>query len=71
MKRFDGPAAGMSLFEPDRRDGVEQAAADYKSESGSESEAEPDEFCSVRMHARGVDMHLVSLLLNGFDISNC
>ena len=62
MGRFDGPACGSSLDVPSRRDGVEQAAADYRAESGSESEKEPDEFCSVTRHARGVDVHVVSSL---------
>ena len=60
MERFDGPAAGTSLTQPSRRDGVDEAAADFEAESGSESEAEPDEFCSVPRNARGVDMFLVS-----------
>ena len=62
MERFDGPAAGSSLTEITRRDGVAEAAADFEADSGSESEADPDEFCAVPRHARGVDMYLVSSL---------
>ena len=62
LGRFDGPACGTSLDVPSLRDGVDEAAADYRAESGSESEKEPDEFCSVTRHARGVDVHLVSFV---------
>ena len=62
MKRFDGPADGASLTSPTPRDGnVRKAADDYASDSGSESETDPDHFCSVPRNARGVDMYLVSI----------
>ena len=60
LGRFDGPAVGLSYTDTDPRDGVEEAAADYRADSGSESEAEPDEFCPVTRSARGVDRYLVS-----------
>ena len=61
MRRFDGPASGSSLTVPIHRDDIDDARADYQSESGSDSDAEPDHFCSVPLNARGVDMKLVSL----------
>ena len=60
LKRFDGPAAGSSLADPTHRDDINAAAEDYSSDSGSESEAEPDHICSVPRNARGVDVKLVS-----------
>ena len=62
MKRFDGPADGASLTKSTPRDGkTKQAADDYATDSGSESETDPDHFCSVPRNARGVDMYLVSI----------
>ena len=60
MKRFDGPAGGSSLTEVNHRDDIKEAADDYTSDSGSDSEADPDHYCSVPRNARGVDMKLVS-----------
>ena len=67
MRRFDGPACGSSLTEPTHRDDIKAAADDYTSDSGSESESEPDAFCGVTLHARGVDAKLVSSKLQNFD----
>ena len=60
MRRFDGPASGSSLTDPIHRDDINEAAADYETDSGSDSEADPDHYCSVPRNARGVDMKLVS-----------
>ena len=60
MRRFDGPACGSSLTDPVHRDDIQEAADDYRTDSGSESEEEADSFCSVTRHARGVDVRLVS-----------
>ena len=59
MMRFDGPASGSSLTESSHRDDINQAAADYETDSGSDSEADPDHYCSVPRNARGVDVKLV------------
>ena len=64
MRRFDGPASGSSLTEPVHRDDINEAAADYETDSGSDSEADPDHYCSVPRNARGVDMKLVSSFLD-------
>ena len=61
LQRFDGPAGGSSLSEPTHRDDITEAATDYETDSGSDSEADPDHFCSVPRNARGVDMKLVSI----------
>ena len=61
MKRFDGPASGNSLTNATHRDDIDQAATDYETDSGSDSEADPDHYCSVPRNARGVDMKLVSI----------
>ena len=60
MRRFDGPACGSSLTEPTHRDDIQAAADDYTTDSGSDSEAEPDAFCGVTLNARGVDAKWVS-----------
>ena len=57
LRRFDGPAGGSSSV---HRDDINQAAAEFESDSGSDSEADPDHYCSVPRNARGVDMKLVS-----------
>ena len=59
MERFDGQAGGTQSSNIPRDD-LEQAAAEYRSESGSDSEAEPDHISAFRRHARGVDAKLVS-----------
>ena len=59
MKRFDGPAGGSSLTRSTHRDDIDQAAIDYETDSGSDSEADPDHYCSVPRNARGVDVKLV------------
>ena len=60
MRRFDGPACGSSLTDPIHRDDIQAAADDYTSDSGSDSESEPDAFSDVTLHARGVDAKWVS-----------
>ena len=59
LARFDGPAAGGSMKNPSHRDDVTKAAADFETESDSDSEAEPDHICPAPRNARGVDMTLV------------
>ena len=59
LDRFDGPAGGSQSLKI-HRDDLEQAAAEFRSESGSDSEAEPDHISSFPRHARGVDAKLVS-----------
>ena len=61
LRRFDGPASGSSLSTPNHRDDIAEAATDYETESGSDSEADPDQYCPVPRNARGVDMKLVRL----------
>ena len=67
LDRFDGPAGG-SRSSQIPRDDLEQAAAEFRSESGSDSEAEPDHISSFPRHARGVDAKLVSSYYNFFSV---
>ena len=62
MERFDGPAGGSQSNQL-LRDDINAASTDYRNESGSESDADPDEHSAVPRNARGVDAHLVSLKL--------
>ena len=62
MKRFDGPAGGGSSKIP--RDDIDSARFDYESDSGSDSDADPDHYCSLPRNARGVDMKLVCMTHN-------
>ena len=63
MERFDGQAGGTQHSEI-HRDEIDQAAAEYRSESGSDSDAEPDHISSFPRHARGVDAKLVSYFIH-------
>ena len=56
-----------SKKKPSHRDDIAEAAADYESESGSDSEAEPDHISSAPRNARGVDVKLVILFLSNFN----
>ena len=57
LDRFDGPAGGTNAI---HREELNEAEAEYRSESGSDSEAEPDHISSFPRNARGVDAKLVS-----------
>ena len=61
MERFDGPAGG-SQRDQIHREEIDGAAAEFRAESGSESDADPDEFSSQVRNARGVDAKLVSFI---------
>ena len=56
LDRFDGPAGGTTGV---LRDELAEAEAEFRSESGSDSEAEPDHISSFARNARGVDAKLV------------
>ena len=58
MDRFDGQAGGTQSSHIPRED-LDQAAAEFRADSGSDSEAEPDHISSFTRHARGVDAKLV------------
>lgn len=57
LDRFDGPAGGTNTV---HREELSEAEAEYQSDSGSDSEAEPDHISSFPRNARGVDAKLVS-----------
>ena len=57
LERFDGPAGGTNAI---LRDELKEAEAEFRAESGSDSEAEPDHISSFPLNARGVDAKLVS-----------
>ena len=65
MERFDGPAGGTNAV---LRDELKEAEAEFRAESGSDSEAEPDHISSFPLNARGVDAKLVSFHLESFHV---